>query len=102
MVEKLDNLKQKIKNVLKKHNIAKAGIFGSYARGEQKKNSDVDILIEFNGSLLKLVALERELEEKLGVKVDLLTYGGINPHLKDYILVDEVKIIWHSIKTFLI
>ena len=93
MTKELDKLKQRIKSILKKHKIVRAGIFGSYARGEQKKNSDMDILIEFNGSLLKLVAIERELKEKLGVKVDLLTYEGINPHLKNYILNDEIKLI---------
>ena len=86
-------MKSKIINILKKHNIAKAGIFGSYSRGEQKKKSDIDILIEFNGSLLDLVGIEMELEKKLGKKVDLLTYGGINPHLKEYILKGEVRII---------
>lgn len=93
MADKLNSLKPKIKNVLKKYNITKAGVFGSYARGDQKKNSDIDILVEFNGSLLRLVAIERELEEELGIKVDLLTYKGVNPHIKNYIFADEVKII---------
>jgi len=77
---------QRIKTILKKNNIARAGIFGSYARGEAKKNSDVDILIKFNGGLLSLVNLERELEESLGKKVDLLPYGGIHRLLKKRIL----------------
>ena len=53
-----------IKKILKKNGIARAGIYGSYARGDYKKNSDVDILIEFKGSLLNLVRIERELGEK--------------------------------------
>ena len=89
----LNKLKIKIRKVLKKYEIVKAGIFGSYARGEQKKNSDIDILIEFNGSLLKLVGLEREIEENLKIKVDLITYGGINPLLKERILNEEIRII---------
>jgi len=71
----------------------KAGIFGSYATGKNKKNSDVDILIEFNGSLLTLVGIEMELKKKLRKKVDLLTYGGINHLLKERILKEEIKII---------
>lgn len=43
--------------VLKDNKVKKAGIFGSYARGEQKKRSDIDILIEFNGSLLDVVGI---------------------------------------------
>ena len=87
------NTLKKIVATLKKHNIKKAGIFGSYARGEAKKDSDIDILIEFNESLLKLVGIEMELEKILKKKVELLTYKGINHHLKKYILSDEVRII---------
>jgi len=89
----LKELKTKIRKFLKKNGIVRAGIFGSYARGEQRKNSDIDILIEFNGSLLKLVKLEREIEENLKIKVDIITYGGINPLLKKRILNEEIRII---------
>ena len=94
--EQIIKIKGKIKDILKKNKVVRAGILGSYARGEQKKNSDIDILIEVKGrkfSLLDLVRLERELGEILGKKVDLLTYGGVNPMIKNYILEDEVKII---------
>ncbi len=91
--DKLEKIKPKIVEILKKFKVKKAGIFGSYARGEQKKNSDIDILIDFKGGLLGLVRLERELEDKIKVKVDLLTYGGINSLLKERILSDEVRII---------
>ena len=93
---KINRIKKPIIDILKKHKIRKAGIFGSYARGEEKKNSDIDILIDVGGrkfSLLDLVSLEMELEKKMGKKIDLLTYAGINSHLKEYILKDEVKII---------
>ena len=92
----LSEIKSKIRRVLKRHGVVRAGIFGSYARGEQKKNSDIDILIEVKGrkfSLFDLVGLEIELQKTLNKKVDLLTYNSINPRLKDYILSDEVKII---------
>ncbi|MBI3032062.1 nucleotidyltransferase family protein [Candidatus Woesearchaeota archaeon] len=94
--QSLTSLKKQIIPVLKRYHVKKAGIFGSYARGEQKKNSDVDILIEVKTvkfSLLDMVRLEREIEETIGKKVDLLTYRSINPLLKDYILRDEVRII---------
>ena len=84
---------RKIISILKKNGVVKAGIFGSYARGEAKKNSDVDILIQFNDSLLTLVRIERELKENLGKIVDLLTYKGIHPLLKDRILKEEIRII---------
>ena len=89
----LNKMKPAIIRILKKYNVKKAGIFGSYARNENKKGSDVDILIEVDGSLLKVIEIEQELEEKLHKKVDLLTYGGINPLLRQRIIKEAVKII---------
>ncbi|MDP2672808.1 MAG: nucleotidyltransferase family protein [Nanoarchaeota archaeon] len=91
--KEIEVLKKKIISFLKKEGVKKAGIFGSYARGEQKKSSDIDILIEFDGSLLDLVRLERILKEKLKKNIDLLSYGGINHRLKDIILNEEIRII---------
>ena len=73
--------------ILKKNGVVKAGIFGSYARGEAKKQSDIDIVIQFKGrkNYFDLVGLEQELEQCLGKKVDLLTYGAIHPLIKKYI-----------------
>lgn len=83
MVKKnsINKLSKMIVPILKKNQVIKAGIFGSFARGEQKKSSDVDILIEVKKkfSLLDLVGLEMELKKVLKKKVDLLTYNSINP-----------------------
>ena len=85
----------RIIEILKKNNIKKAGIFGSYARGDFKKNSDIDILImpPKNMSLLDISGLKIELEDALGKKVDLVSYNYIHSQLKDKILESEVKII---------
>ncbi len=88
-------IKRKIINVLKKYKVTKAGIFGSYARGDYKKNSDIDILVEINDkkmSLLGFVHIKHELEDSLKKKVDLVEYDTIKPLLKDRILKDEVII----------
>ncbi len=81
--------------ILKKNGVAKAGIFGSYARGEANKRSDIDILVKFKGrkSYFDLLDLEEELQEKLKRKIDLITYKSVHPYLKGYIYKDEVKII---------
>jgi|SRR3989338_1128648 len=90
----LENLKPKIIKILKKNKVKKAGIFGSFVRGEQKENSDIDILIEPPKSIgLGFVGIKIELEGELKRKVDLVSYKGINPHLKKYILEEEVRII---------
>ena len=55
------------------------GLFGSYERGEQTAESDIDILVNFKEtlSLLQLIRIENELSELLGRKVDLVTVGAI-------------------------
>lgn len=70
-------------------------IFGSYARGEAKKKSDIDILVKFKGkkSLLSIVRVERELQESIGKKVDIVEYSTIHPRLKNQILKEEVPIL---------
>jgi len=80
--------------ILKKNNVIRAGIFGSYARGEAKKKSDIDIVIQPpKGIGFGFAGIELELERKLGKKVDLLTYNSIHPLLKSRILKEEVKIL---------
>lgn len=94
ITENIRAIESVIIKVLKKYNVRKASIFGSYARGEQKKGSDIDILIEPpKGMGFGFVSIAFDLEKALGKKVDLLTYKGISPHLKKYILEDEVKVL---------
>jgi len=95
MTKNLASLKKIIVPILKKNNVTKAGIFGSYARGDYTKKSDIDILIKFKGqkSLLDLVRLERELKTKIKKKIDVVTYNSLHPLLKEKILKEEVKLI---------
>lgn len=90
----IEKIKPEIIKILKKNKVKKAGIFGSYARGEARKNSDIDILIEPpKGIGFGFVGIQFELEDKLGKKVHLVTYKFINPYMKKNILKDEVRII---------
>ncbi|MBF0320507.1 MAG: nucleotidyltransferase family protein [Nitrospirae bacterium] len=70
------------------------GIFGSYARAEQKKRSDIDIIVEFNGTigLIEFMRLEFYLKDLLGIKVDLVTKDALKPYIGKHIL-DEVVYI---------
>jgi len=74
-------------SILGKYGVRKIGLFGSYARGEERTDSDLDVLVEFEKrkSLLTLVRVERELSEHIGVKVDLLTEQAISPYLVERI-----------------
>jgi predicted nucleotidyltransferase len=85
---------EKISSFLEKEGAMKIAVFGSYARGEEKPESDIDILVDFseNKSLFTLVRIERELSEFLGIKVDLLTEESISPYLIDGIK-REAKVI---------
>ena len=77
----------------KKYNVNELGIFGSYARGQQKKSSDVDILVRFNpnASLFDFVGLGNYLEEKLKIKVDVVSENGIRPELRSNIVKGVLK-----------
>tara|TARA_Y100000310_G_C20495670_1_gene721413 strand:- start:566 stop:877 length:312 start_codon:yes stop_codon:yes gene_type:complete len=82
--------------ILKKNGVIKAGIFGSYARGDAKQKSDIDMLIKFKGStksLLDLIKLEDELKQNLNKEVDVITYRSINKLIKKNILNEEVRIL---------
>ena len=92
----LDWMKKKIRPILKKHSVKKAAIFGSFARGEAKAKSDVDILIEYKSktkSLFDLVDLKSDLEETLDRRVDLITYNSIYWRIREQILAEQVVIL---------
>jgi uncharacterized protein len=92
----LDWIKKKILPVLKKHAVKKAAIFGSYARGDAKAKSDVDLLIEYKSkskSLFDLVDLKSDLEETLDRKVDVITYNSIYWRIREQILAEQVAIL---------
>jgi len=89
-------IKNIILNHLKEYNPIKVGIFGSFARGDNKETSDLDILVEFkeSPSLLTLIKLENDLSEVLGIKVDLVTTGAIkNKRIKKSIKKDLISIL---------
>lgn len=84
-----------IKNTFLNYDPIIVGIFGSFARNEQTKNSDLDILIDLQKklNLLDLIGIEQELSEKLGVKVDLVTKRSVNSRMNSYIQKDLFRII---------
>ncbi len=92
---KIEIIKKSILPILKRHRVTKAGIFGSFARGEQNRDSDVDILVEIHGGtdMLELIRLKRILEISLKKKVDLVEYESIRSELRNNILQDEIRII---------
>ena len=78
----------------REYKIIEMGIFGSYIRGEQKRKSDIDILVKFDEpvSLLGWVGAENYLTDLLGIKVDLVPKEDVRPELKKRILKEVVYV----------
>lgn len=77
----IEEIKEKTVPILKRYCTTMAGVFGSVVRGKTRWRSDSDILVEIGDglSLLDFVRINRELEEALGRKVDLVEYETIKP-----------------------
>ncbi|PIR63002.1 MAG: hypothetical protein COU65_00230 [Candidatus Pacebacteria bacterium CG10_big_fil_rev_8_21_14_0_10_42_12] len=85
---------QNIIPVLEKYGVKKASLFGSYARGTQDQQSDVDILIDPPAGMgIKIVHLQRDLEATLQKKVDVVSYNGISRYMKNNIMSNQVSIL---------
>ena len=90
---RLEQLKPTLRE---KFGVETIGVFGSYVHGEQKRGSDVDVLVEFSEDarvgFFKFLDLEEFLSRKLGVKVDLVTKGALKPYIGERILQEVVMI----------
>ncbi|MBK8907315.1 MAG: nucleotidyltransferase domain-containing protein [Rhodospirillales bacterium] len=78
----------------KRYPIRSMGVFGSYVRGEQRDDSDLDLLVDVDDSvtLIDLVRLERELSEALGVTVDLVFKEGLRPRIGERIFAEVTAV----------
>ena len=74
--------------------VSSLGLFGSHIRGEARRGSDLDLLVEFATppSLLEYIEIEEYLSDLLGVKVDLVHRGGLKPHIGERILSEVVMV----------
>jgi len=93
--EKLkDTLAEHKQELRDKFKVEEIGLFGSYVRKEQKKKSDLDVLVSFSETidLFRFVELENYLSDILGVKVDLVMKDSLKPRLKDRILNEAVYV----------
>jgi predicted nucleotidyltransferase len=81
--------------VLKEHGVKRAGVFGSFVRGEATGNSDLDLVVELpeGASLLDLAGIKVDLEDLFGLRVDVTTYNALHPSLRDQILREERVIV---------
>lgn len=96
MTPSLDKIKETLQAYFASKPILKAWIFGSFARGEQTPDSDIDILVDFDinnyPSLLTHSRFILELEEKLGYKIDLVPNDALYPLLRESVDKDKILI----------
>ncbi|MEB3885523.1 nucleotidyltransferase family protein [Lyngbya sp. CCY1209] len=88
----LERLNEALPELKKNYGITQIGVFGSYVRGEQTPDSDLDLLVEFDRDrrfgLLTFCELENRLSDRLGVKVDLVMKTGLKPRIGERILAE--------------
>ena len=80
--------RQRLATLCKEHKVGRLRIFGSAARGEERPDSDIDLLVDFTipVGFFELIELEEQLAAFFGRSVDLLTEPGLSPYFRDSIL----------------
>ncbi len=87
-------LREEMLYLRERYGVRSLGVFGSYVRGEQRRRSDLDLLVEFDDTpgLIKFIRLENELSECLGTKVDLVMKDALKPRVGKRALSEVVPI----------
>jgi uncharacterized protein len=97
-MQNVEDIKRTLKahkaELKEKFKVKTIGVFGSYVRGEQKKKSDIDILVEFEEpiGLFEFMDLEFYLSDLMGVKVDLVSKKALKPHIGEQILAEVIMV----------
>ena len=93
--KEIKELAKNIVPLLRDGGVIEASIFGSFTRGEDKPDSDLDLLVRYkeNVSLFDVSGLKCELEKLLGIKVDLVSKDYLKPRIKKRILQESVRIL---------
>ena len=91
----IDDIENKITPILKRNDVEFAGLFGSRVRGEEKPDSDVDILIRYSvpKGLFETIGLQQQLSEILKTKVDLVSEKYLHPYIKPNVKKD-LKVLY--------
>lgn len=90
----IEEIKKKVVPIFQQFGVEYAELFGSVARGEDRNDSDIDMLVSIKKPIgvYKFVGLKQELEDTFGRKVDLVSKNAINKHIKPFVEKDLIKI----------
>lgn len=90
----IQNLRENLPNLRREYSIRYVWLFGSFVRGEQRKRSDLDVLVEFEEAptLPRFISLERRLREITGIKVDLVSIRALRGEIGERILQEKVAV----------
>ena len=90
----LVNRRREILELAARHGARNVRVFGSVARGDDRPDSDLDLLVDVEAgrTLLDVIGLEQDLEQLLGRKVDVLTEDGLSPYLQQRILAEAASL----------
>lgn len=97
-IQEISEVNELVRSLFKQYRITRAAVFGSFARGSVKKNSDIDILVSFESKydLLDIIGLKQDLEEILGRKVDLLTFNSLKDDEFSQLVLKEARTIYEK------
>jgi len=95
MTPAVAEIREQVQDVMRRHGVVRASVFGSVARGDDRPGIDVDFLVEFEEgrTLLDLSGLQLDLEELLETEVDVATPNSLHPQLRETILKQQVRIL---------
>ncbi len=87
-------LREEFPYLKERYGISKIGLFGSYSRGEQDAESDIDLLVQIERPIgfFKFVAIEEYLKEKLGAEVEMVMEDALKPVIKPYVMKEVVYV----------
>jgi uncharacterized protein len=90
----IQEVREDIHRIASAHGAGNVRVFGSTGRGEQGATSDLDLLVDMaeGCSLFDLIALSNDLEESLGVEVDVVTEASLSPYMRDRVLDEAVAL----------
>lgn len=84
--------RETILRIARLHGAMDVRLFGSYAKGEEKPESDLDLLVtlEPHRSLLDLIAIKQDLEDELEIEVDVVTEASLSPYIRDQVIKETI------------